>query len=1618
MSRKTVLIGVVGIVIGRKSYRFVVALLLALLAVGGSVGAPLPAMAQAGGAYAAPAPSLETLAQPGGQAGATIETPTVTKTVGGGGDYATLKAAFDAINAGTLTGAVQLNVIGDTTETATAVLNASGSGSASYTSVLIVPVGVRTISGNLQDQTLLALNGADNVTIDGLNNGADALTLSNTAISLFAGTATLRFYGDATNNTVTNATILGSATSSPTLSGGTVWFSFIATTAGNNNNVISNCNIGPAGANLPNHAIYVDGGNSGDNNLITDNRIYDYFHDSRTSRGIYLTGQNTGWTISGNRFYQTAPRTQIGGAIHAAIEVASSSGGGDGHTITSNIIGYASAAGTGTYSLTFPAAGPGRFYGIYYSLAGTGATTTIQGNTITAITINTASAAGFSGIRIEGSLVPQEFNISSNVIGSLTMPGAITYNSSSTGAADLYGIINPAPRSITMQSNNVGGITASNSSGGAIKLTGLYAGSSANETNTMVFNTVGSTAAPITINAGASGSQTIGLHCKTGRCFVSNNQISNLTTNSANTSVGVTASLIGMLVDGPTSLQPSFVGDNQIHSLSNSHPSAAVVVTGLRHYDGPNTTVAGNFLYGLSTLSTSASAAINGIEVDGLLTSGARSIFINNMIALGSGMTANSPRIHGFSENFGGTGNDFHFNSIYIGGSGVASGSANSFAFFSSVVNTTRSYRNNIFVNARSNGAATGKHYAISLGGATVNPTGLTSNNNVLFASGMGGVTGLFNGVDRATLANWQAATGQDADSFAADPQYLAPAASTPDLHINPAVLTLVEGNGFPSGLATSDFDGETRSTLTPVDIGADAGNFVGIDLVRPSIVYTPLANTDSTGNRAFGGVAITDNSGVNTAAGSKPRVYYKRSTDGNVWNDNTPGTDGWKYAEANGASSPFDFTLDYARLNGGTGVSLGTTVQYFVVAQDLAPTPNVGINSGVFASAPSSVALTAAAFPLGGAINSYQVIQSFSGVYSVPGSYPSLTNPGGIFQALNAGLLTGNIVIEITADLTGETGQVALNQLLESPAGSNFTVTIKPSGAPRTITGTGTGSTIIRLNGADRIIIDGSLNGGSDRSLTISNPSTGSHTVFTVTSLGGGGQGALSNTIKNCIINGGTVGNSSLTTWGIYVAGVSAQQGPGNNRLTIQNNHIRRVKIGIQAFGSPTLGPNDRLQIVGNTLGDDVAADSIGSLGLFVGFATNSTFSQNVVKNVSNSYGSPYGMRFFDGVRGNVMRNNITGIRHTGAGGFGGVGIELTTQGGPITTILANNFISDIGGDGSSNALVNGIAGIRILGDTLGVSLYYNSVNLGSGSFAGNVNGTQSAALAITNSTFGLDIRNNIFATNLVNTNAPGAKTYAILTSASSGGIFGAINHNDYYATGAQAVLGRLNNIDRATLADWQTASGQDANSIAANPLFISPTDLHIDPNALRLISPVDSAGTPIAGITDDFDGGPRNPITPDIGGDEIGSALAVTLADFNTAQVGDRVQVTWETVSEIDNAGFNLYRGLQADGSDRLLLTYVASQAPGSTQGAAYSYQDAAVEAGQTYWYWLEDVDLSGATTLHGPVSATVQAPTAVTLSSVSASPAAAAPALTWLLLAAGAGLALGAARLRRRD
>jgi hypothetical protein len=164
---------------------------------------------------------------------------------------------------------------------------------------------------------------------------------------------------------------------------------------------------------------------------------------------------------------------------------------------------------------------------------------------------------------------------------------------------------------------------------------------------------------------------------------------------------------------------------------------------------------------------------------------------------------------------------------------------------------------------------------------------------------------------------------------------------------------------------------------------------------------------------------------------------------------------------------------------------------------------------------------------------------------------------------------------------------------------------------------------------------------------------------------------------------------------------------------------------------------------------------------------------------------------------------------------------------------------------------------------------------------------------------------------------------------------------------------------------------------------------------------------------------GGPGNGGSAcDVGAYEADSTpLAVTLASFDAQAMVDRIQLTWETVSEANNAGFNLYRSASPAAPDAL-LAFVPSQAPGSTQGASYSFDDTEVTPGETWYYWLEDVDLNGATSLHGPVSATLQAPTAVTVTALEAQAATPGSVTIWGALAAALIAAAGVLGVRRRS
>jgi len=132
------------------------------------------------------------------------------------------------------------------------------------------------------------------------------------------------------------------------------------------------------------------------------------------------------------------------------------------------------------------------------------------------------------------------------------------------------------------------------------------------------------------------------------------------------------------------------------------------------------------------------------------------------------------------------------------------------------------------------------------------------------------------------------------------------------------------------------------------------------------NIIYDPIANSTSKTGVALNNVVINNSTGLNTLSGTKPRCYYKKKTDSND-------AAGWKYVEATGSASPFSFSLDYSKLNGGKVVA-GDTIQYFVIAQDNASTPNIAIANGTASGSPVSVNLYSSGFPINGTINNYWV--------------------------------------------------------------------------------------------------------------------------------------------------------------------------------------------------------------------------------------------------------------------------------------------------------------------------------------------------------------------------------------------------------------------------------------------------------------------------------------------------------------------------------------------------------------------------------------------------------------------------------------------------------------------
>jgi hypothetical protein len=97
------------------------------------------------------------------------------------------------------------------------------------------------------------------------------------------------------------------------------------------------------------------------------------------------------------------------------------------------------------------------------------------------------------------------------------------------------------------------------------------------------------------------------------------------------------------------------------------------------------------------------------------------------------------------------------------------------------------------------------------------------------------------------------------------------------------------------------------------------------------------------------------------------------------------------------------------------------------------------------------------------------------------------------------------------------------------------------------------------------------------------------------------------------------------------------------------------------------------------------------------------------------------------------------------------------------------------------------------------------------------------------------------------------------------------------------------------------------------------------------------------------------------------------VELSYFKASALDCAVLLEWATETELENEGFNLWRSGKENGEYVRINPYFIPAKGEAGSGAEYSYTDYDVTNGVIYYYKLEDIDINGKSSFHGPVSAT---------------------------------------------
>jgi hypothetical protein len=1143
--------------------------------------------------------------------------------------------------------------------------------------------------------------------------------------------AAIKLDNGASNNTIKFCDLQGQSTTAanlPATMAGVVYFGNTGSN-GNDNNAIDHCNIHSTGTGSvkPSIGIYSLGYDNSsaiasyvsqfnDYNAVMGCNIYDYYSTSN-SAGLEVNLGNTGWTIAGNSFFQTeaiavsATTASYNRAIWVAPYRSTSVGEiGNGFIIVANNIGGSAPNCAGT-PYTFASSTTGFFEAIRVEVADAAtpqAATSIQGNVITNINLTTSTTndAMHAIAIVTGKGNVEVGNNTGNIIGSATgvngyTDGGITINA--TGSVANHMIIITGTYTATVKNNIIGNVllTAVGNYFSGIFTNSAITGNFSNNTitNITASNTgtttgryvngiqVGSGSPVLTISnniiqnltcnyatTGTGTSQVVGINISTTTAIVSGgitgNIIRNLVNATQSTATGTGSAIIGICAASTNAAGCNVTG-NIIDSLvlTGTATAAAVNVIGL-YYSATTTvtnTVAKNVIHSFDATAANTSAVFTGIQIANGAT-----VYANNMIRLGikpDGTSLGTAlTINGILSSTTST-NSFYHNSIYIGGNGVGTNAANTYAFIRTATSGTYDLRDNIFVNNRSNATGGGKHFCLYF---TTANTGAAVNYNVYQYSGTGGKFAYSGSAEIANYINGGTPTGGwisgDVNSVAGDANFInaTGTASTVNLHINTTGTSVAEGTGTAIATITDDYDGETRSGLTPVDIGADAGNFVAAAATcttpdaPTALILTTVSSTEIDGAFTASASGANGYMIVRYMAGATPVMPVDGITY-SVGSSLGTGT-----VVATGTSLSF----------ANTGLLASTAYDYYVYAYNNACVSAIKYSTGATGTKTTS----ACSGP--------------SGLITVgpTATYPTLT---AALSAL-AGGISGSVIVELQSDYvsTNETFPITIgSSACFSPAN---TVTIRPAANANglVITSSVPGPTI-DFSGGTYVTIDGRPGGvGTAIAVTAAGSlNTTNLNIINTSAIGAAirfDNNASRNKVKYCDLQGmNAVGaNVPATMAGVVYFGNNGVTGNDDNTIDHCNIHSAGTGVSIPSIGVYALGAN-------NT-------------GVNANFNENDTISNCNIYDYFLATGNSAGLELTQGVSGWVISGNSffqTSTRtYTSAGYNRGIWAISNRNTGSIGNgfVITDNYIGGSAPAGTGTpytltALANYFDGIRL---------------------------------------------------------------------------------------------------------------------------------------------------------------------------------------------------------------------------------------------------------------------------------------------------------------------------------